>query len=67
MVRGVFGALALLPVWMHTVAAQDLPPGYVDPAPLLAAAAREIGESSLRCITFSGGRIQRRRGSDLRE
>jgi glyoxylase-like metal-dependent hydrolase (beta-lactamase superfamily II) len=35
-------------------AAQSFPPGYVDPAPLLEAAAREIGEASLRCITFSG-------------
>ncbi|HUQ52736.1 MAG TPA: MBL fold metallo-hydrolase [Gammaproteobacteria bacterium] len=34
--------------------AQPFPPGYVDPAPLLAAAAREIGEGELRCITFSG-------------
>ena len=34
--------------------AQQFPPGYVDPAPLLAAAAKEIGEQNLRCITFSG-------------
>jgi glyoxylase-like metal-dependent hydrolase (beta-lactamase superfamily II) len=34
--------------------AQQFPPGYVDPAPLLAAAAREIGEANLKCITFSG-------------
>ena len=34
--------------------AQPFPPGYVDPAPLLAAAAREIGEANLRCVTFSG-------------
>src|SRR5688572_14172561 len=34
--------------------AQPFPPGYVDPAPLLAAAAREIGEAELTCITFSG-------------
>ena len=34
--------------------AQSYPPGYVDPAPLLAAAAREIGEANLRCITLSG-------------
>jgi glyoxylase-like metal-dependent hydrolase (beta-lactamase superfamily II) len=36
------------------VRAQSLPPGYVDPAPLLAAASKEIGEANLRCITFSG-------------
>jgi hypothetical protein len=35
-------------------AAQPFPPGYVDPAPLLAAAAREIGEAELRCVTVSG-------------
>ena len=34
--------------------AQSFPPGYVDPAPLLAAAAREIGEAELDCVTFSG-------------
>ena len=36
------------------VSAQQFPPGYVDPQPLLAAAAKEIGEANLRCITFSG-------------
>lgn len=34
--------------------AQQFPPGFVDPAPLLAAASKAIGEQSLRCITFSG-------------
>ena len=34
--------------------AQQFPPGYVDPAPLLAAAAREIGEANFKCVTFSG-------------
>ncbi len=37
-----------------TLSAQPFPPGYVDPAPLLAAASQEIGEAGLRCITFSG-------------
>ena len=36
------------------VRAQPFPPGYVDPQPLLAAAALEIGEANLKCITFSG-------------
>ncbi len=36
------------------VRAQTFPPGYVDPQPLLAAAAKEIGEADLTCITFSG-------------
>ena len=34
--------------------AQQFPPGYVDPAPLLAAASKEIGEANLKCVTFSG-------------
>ncbi len=34
--------------------AQQFPPGYVDPAPLLAAVAEEIGEANLRCIMYSG-------------
>jgi hypothetical protein len=37
----------------HLVA-QRFPPGYVDPAPILDAAAREIGEANFRCVTFSG-------------
>jgi glyoxylase-like metal-dependent hydrolase (beta-lactamase superfamily II) len=35
-------------------AAQDLPPGYVDPQPILEAAAEAIGTASLRCLTISG-------------
>jgi hypothetical protein len=34
--------------------AEQFPPGYVDPAPLLAAASKEIGEANPTCITFSG-------------
>jgi glyoxylase-like metal-dependent hydrolase (beta-lactamase superfamily II) len=44
-------------VWLLAGApalAQSFPPGYVDPEPLLAAAAREIGADGLRCVTFSG-------------
>src|SRR5512145_1103250 len=48
-----FVAAALLLCAARSLA-QPFPPGYVDPAPLLAAAAREIGEAQLRCITFSG-------------
>ena len=54
MARITLGALALLPLWMNSAAAQEFRPGYVDPWPLLAAAAEEIGEANLRCITFSG-------------
>ena len=34
--------------------AQQFPAGFVDPAPILAAAAREIGEANFKCVTFSG-------------
>ena len=48
-----FVAAALLLCAARSLA-QSFPPGYVDPAPLLAAAAGEIGEAELECITFSG-------------
>jgi glyoxylase-like metal-dependent hydrolase (beta-lactamase superfamily II) len=34
--------------------AQQFPPGFVDPGPVLAAASKAINEQSLRCITYSG-------------
>ena len=34
--------------------AQEFPPGFVDPMPLLAAASEEIGEQNFQCVTFSG-------------
>ncbi|HXV59070.1 MAG TPA: MBL fold metallo-hydrolase [Vicinamibacteria bacterium] len=34
--------------------AQELSPGYVDPAPVLRAAAEAIGAERLRCVTISG-------------
>jgi glyoxylase-like metal-dependent hydrolase (beta-lactamase superfamily II) len=37
-----------------TVASQSLPPGYVDPRPILAAAAKAIGTENLKCVTISG-------------
>jgi hypothetical protein len=55
--KTLYAAAALAAMFLlfgATTPAQRLPPGYVDPAPLLAAASREIGEASLRCITFSG-------------
>jgi glyoxylase-like metal-dependent hydrolase (beta-lactamase superfamily II) len=54
MARQFLGALALLVIVGAQTPAQQFPPGYVDPAPLLAAAAKEIGEANLRCITLSG-------------
>jgi glyoxylase-like metal-dependent hydrolase (beta-lactamase superfamily II) len=50
-IASAIGVSALLCV---TTSAQQFAPGYVDPAPLLAAAAKEIGEANLKCITFSG-------------
>src|SRR5687768_13382420 len=48
----VFAALLWLPAL--GAMAQSFPPGYLDPAPVLDAAAREIGAAELRCVTFSG-------------
>ena len=55
MARRSMSMMALV-LWMGGVqtSAQEFPPGFVDPAPLLAAAAEEIGEANLRCITYSG-------------
>ena len=46
--------LALFVLMGGQTPAQQFPPGYVDPLPLLAAASKEIGEANLRCVTFSG-------------
>ncbi|MEE2636428.1 MAG: MBL fold metallo-hydrolase, partial [Acidobacteriota bacterium] len=46
--------VALLILAGGSASAQEFAPGYVDPTPLLAAAAEEIGEADLRCITYSG-------------
>lgn len=54
MAKRMLGAFAVLSVWASSAAAQQFPPGYVDPEPLLAAAAAEIGEANLSCITYSG-------------
>src|SRR5262245_63854614 len=54
MVKAVSTAAALTLIVGTRMLAQQFPPGYVDPAPLLAAAAREIGEANLKCITYSG-------------
>ena len=49
-----FGVMGLLLVLGTRTPAQQWPNGFEDPAPILAAAAKEIGEANLRCITFSG-------------
>ncbi|MGQ0733342.1 MAG: MBL fold metallo-hydrolase [Acidobacteriota bacterium] len=50
----VLTAAALASVTASNVATQALPPGYVDPRPLLDAAAKAIGTDSLRCVTIGG-------------
>ena len=52
--KRLFGTVALLMMLGSQAPAQEFPPGYVDPEPLLAAVAEEIGEGNLRCITYSG-------------
>jgi glyoxylase-like metal-dependent hydrolase (beta-lactamase superfamily II) len=52
--RFSFGVLAALVAFGISTPAQQYPPGFVDPAPILAAASKEINEASLRCVTFSG-------------
>ena len=54
MTTKAFTALALLVLLGARLPAQKFPPGFVDPAPILAAAALEIGEAHLKCITYSG-------------
>ena len=44
----------LVTVTAASVATRQLPPGYVDPAPVLDAAAKAIGTANLRCVTISG-------------
>lgn len=39
---------------LATAKAQELPPGYVDPLPVLEAAAEAIGSDELDCVQFSG-------------
>jgi len=44
----------LLPFAGTQAAAQDYSPGYLDPEPILQAAADAIGTDNLRCVTISG-------------
>jgi len=54
MARKLSVLIALLVAAGTQIPAQQFPPGFVDPAPVLAAASAAIGEQSLRCVTFSG-------------
>ena len=52
---GAAAVLALLAALTGArVATQQLPPGYLDPGPILDAATRAIGADRLRCVTISG-------------
>lgn len=46
--------MVLLALTCGSVAAQRFPPGYVDPEPVLKAAAAAIGADAARCITIAG-------------
>jgi glyoxylase-like metal-dependent hydrolase (beta-lactamase superfamily II) len=46
--------IILLELTVGTLAAQQLPRGYVDPLPVLESASDAIGAHKLECITFSG-------------
>jgi glyoxylase-like metal-dependent hydrolase (beta-lactamase superfamily II) len=54
MARSRWFAIGVVLAGVSRIAAQQFPPGFVDPAPVLAAASAAIGEQNLRCITFSG-------------
>lgn len=54
MSRQLWSSLALIGLVGTPTFSQQFPPGFVDPAPLLAAVAEEIGEANLRCITYYG-------------
>ena len=46
--------MVIVTVMGASVAARQFPPGFVDPAPVLAAAAKAIGSDHLRCVTIAG-------------
>src|SRR5436190_9584644 len=46
--------MLLLSVLMAWTAVAQLPPGYVDPEPVLRAAAKAIGTDNLKCVTIGG-------------
>ena len=51
----LLSVMAILSVVMaSTASSQQLGPGYVDPKPILAAAAKAIGTDNLKCVTISG-------------
>ena len=53
--------MAILLAVTATVSTQQFQPGYVDPRPVLEAAAKAIGTDNLKCVTISGTALRRRR------
>jgi glyoxylase-like metal-dependent hydrolase (beta-lactamase superfamily II) len=53
MLRYLVSLVALALAWTPLVA-QRLPPGYVDPQPVLQAAVKAIGADKLKCVTMTG-------------
>lgn len=47
-------SLGLLALLAAPAVAQSLPPGHIDPAPVLDAAAEAMGVDQLRCVSFAG-------------
>ncbi len=54
MVSKVRAIASLFALSCASALAQQFPAGYVDPAPVLQAAARAIGTDNLRCVTIAG-------------
>ena len=54
MMRHTFVSVVLIALTAGSATAQEFPPGFVDPEPLLTAAEVEINAADLRCISFSG-------------
>ena len=50
----LFVLLALASATAAVPQNQDLPPGHLDPAPVLAAATDAIGADNLTCVAISG-------------
>jgi hypothetical protein len=46
--------VVLVTIMGATAATGQLPPGFVDPMPVLDAAAKAIGNADLRCVTIAG-------------
>jgi Metallo-beta-lactamase superfamily len=53
MARKLWGTSVLL-ILVTQATAQQFPPGYIDPRPILEAARKAIGNDALRCVTLSG-------------